>query len=270
MLLNSRIIGENPKSENHLIILHGLYGNSDSWLRIARIIEKENKYIIHLPDIRNHGKSFHSTEHNYDAMTEDLKEYIDHNDISKAYIVGHSMGGKLAMFFAKKFPEHIKKMVVADIAPGNYKSLTDYDSRANFHLNLISLFKSFNPEKHKTYREFERSANIKDEAIKNLVLKNLKKESGQLKWKLNLDAILNNLDNILDGLNPDDFIDKKIKNEILFLKGEKSDYIQSNDEKLISFIFPNSRISQIPGAGHWLNVEQPEKVAEVIISFLQE
>ncbi len=270
MLLKSRIIGENQISENHLIILHGLYGNSDSWLRIARIIENKNKDIIHLPDLRNHGKSFHSPVHTYSAMTDDLKNYMDYYHIKKTAIVGHSMGGKLAMFFAAKYPELVSKIVVGDISPGNYKNLREYNPNVNFHLNLISFFKTLKPWEHKTYREFEKTMDIKDETIKNLVLKNLKKESGKLKWKLNIHAILNNIDNILDGLTPDDFIEKKIKTEILFLKGENSDYIQTNDIKLISFIFPNSQVKKISNAGHWLNIEQPEKVAEEIISFFDE
>lgn len=267
MILNSYVTGKKTKSDYPIIILHGLYGNSESWLRVSKGLE--DNYQIHLLDLRNHGKSFHNNEHNYDVMTNDIVNYLKYHNLSKVFLVGHSMGGKAAMFFARKHPEMLSKLIIADISPVDYTSLTDYNPQTNFHLNLISYFKQLNPKKHSTYRDFGNNINAPNEAIKNLVLKNVKKESGKLKWRLNLDAIYNNLDNILVGFSPDDFIDDKINVKTLFVKGENSDYIKSNDLKLIDFIFSDASIVSIKNAGHWLHIEQPEKVSKAISNFLE-
>ncbi len=265
MLLNSNIIG-NKNTGKTLIILHGLYGNSDSWLGVAKFLT--DKFEIHLLDMRNHGKSFHSPEHTYYDMAEDLKFYTEHYKIKKTSIIGHSMGGKTAMIFADKYPDYIEKLVIADVSPRDYRELKDFSSHINFHLNLISYLKTLNPENYGSYGDFGKSIDIQDDKIKNIILKNIKKQDGKLVWILNIDAIFNNLNNIFEGLNSDDFIDKKINTEVLFIKGEESDYITRNDEKLISFIFPNSKVISLLNSGHWLHTEQPRKLAEEILVFL--
>lgn len=264
MILNSKIRGESG-SHKKLIILHGLYGSSDSWLRVAKHFEKD--YEIHMPDLRNHGDSFHSEKHNYTALAEDVKTYLEFHKLNKIFLIGHSMGGKTAMFLSYKYPDKIEKSVIADISPRNYKSLLESSPQVQFHLNLISYFKTLKPEDFSTYREFSKSLNAPSLEKKNIILKNLKKEGGVLKWRLNLDAIHNNLGNILDGLDPDDFIDYKIETETLFLKGENSEYINRNDEKLIDFIFKNVKIKTIPSVGHWMHIEQPTELAKVIEGF---
>lgn len=264
MILNSKITGKSG-SHNKIIILHGLYGSSDSWLRVAKHFEKD--YEVHLLDLRNHGDSFHSEVHTYSTMAEDVKYYMNYHNLEKVFLIGHSMGGKTAMIISNKYPKNIEKCVIADISPRNYKSLLDHSPQVQFHLNLISHFRTLNPERFSTYRDFSKSIDVSSEEIKNLILKNVKKRAGALKWKLNVDAIHNNLGNILDGLDPDDFIDEKIEPQTLFLKGEKSEYITKNDEKLIDFIFSDVKIETVPVAGHWMHIEQPHKVSELIKDF---
>jgi pimeloyl-ACP methyl ester carboxylesterase len=262
MILHSNIIGS---GDNQIIVLHGLYGSCDSWLQIGKKLAKDFK--VHLLDLRNHNQSFYSDAQTYDDMVDDLKSYLDYHQISNCSIIGHSMGGKVAMFFAAKYPNIVNKLVVADISPRSYNSLLEKDLNVDFHLNLISLIKNLDLKRFNSYREISTELNYCNQEVQNVVFKNLKKENGKFVWRINVDAIMNNLGNIMNGLNPDDFIDNKIMTKTLFLKAENSNYIKNSDKKLIAFIFTNSNIVEIHNAGHWLHIEQAEQVYVEIMKF---
>lgn len=263
MIMHSKIIGD---SEKKILILHGLYGNSDSWSRVANLLSSE--FLIYLPDLRNHGKSFNSEVHSYQEMCEDVKRFLDFNNIHKINVVGHSMGGKLAMFFAEKYPTYINKLIIADISPRSHKALLEHDSNANFHLNLLSIMRSLKLNEYKDYRSLSKELIVHGETIKNVIIKNVGKENGKFYWRINVEALFQNLNNIMEGLNPDDFIDKKIEVETLFLRAKLSNYITRSDEKLIDFIFANYRIADIENAGHWLHYDNPEDTANIIQEFV--
>lgn len=263
-VLRSKILGE---SDQKLIILHGLYGSSDSWIRVAK--EISDNFQVHMLDQRNHGESFYSDSHTYNDMTEDLRNYLDSQSISKAVIVGHSMGGKVAMCFADKYPEYISKMVIADISPRSHKSLLEIDDASNFHLNLLSLMNSLKLEDYNEYRQISKELLPYGETVKNVVLKNIAKVGGKFKWRINVQALLNNLPKIMEGLYPDDFIDHKIDVETLFLKADKSNYITNSDKKLIDFIFTDYYIREIIEAGHWLHYDNPIETVKAIREFLK-
>ncbi|MDD4149122.1 MAG: alpha/beta hydrolase [Bacteroidales bacterium] len=263
MILHSKIIGD---SDRTLLILHGLYGSSDSWLRVANLLS--DRFTIHLPDLRNHGESFKNDIHTYQAMVEDVKNYLDDKKINNINIIGHSMGGKLAMFFAAKYPEYIRKLVIADISPRSYKALLQNDPNGNFHLNLMSIMKKLDLSAYKDYRSLSKVLIEYGETVKNVILKNVDKKDGQFFWKINVLALFNNINNILDGLNPDDFIDKKITTETLFLKASDSIYLTNTDEKFIDFIFSNAHIQEISNAGHWLHYDNPNDTVSEILAFL--
>ncbi|MEJ5267973.1 MAG: alpha/beta hydrolase [Bacteroidales bacterium] len=264
MLLNSKIIGSGDKT---VIVLHGLYGSSDSWLPVVKYFPAD--YQFHLLDLRNHGNSFHSDEFNYEVMINDLLEYLEFHKISSAYFIGHSMGGKLAMFFADKFPYKIRKAVIADISPRSNNSLLETDPKSLFHLNLISKMSSINIENFKTYKEIEEFFADLDKKTISVILKNIKKFDNKFHWKINIESIKNNLPEILKGLDIDNFIENKIEVPVLFLKGEHSDYISSTDLKMIKFIFSNSDIKIVENAGHWLHVEKPREVSLYIREFFE-
>lgn len=263
MILHSKIIGESGKK---IMILHGLYGNSDSWSRVANMLADD--FMIYLPDLRNHGKSFDSEVHSYQEMCDDVKRFLDSKNIHQIDIVGHSMGGKLAMFFAQKHPDYVKKLVVADISPRSYKSLLEHDANVNFHLNLLSIMRSLKLDEYKDYRGLSKELITHGETVKNVILKNIGKENGSFFWKINVEALFQNINNIMDGLNPDDFIDQKINVETLFLRAKQSNYITSSDEKLIDFIFTNYKIADVENAGHWLHYDNPEDTAQIIREFV--
>lgn len=263
-ILCSNILGE--KNEKHIIILHGLYGCADSWKNIGEYLSAG--FCVHLLDMRNHGNSFHNDSHTYEDMVQDLLEYSHFHKLSRFSIIGHSMGGKTAMFFADKYPELTDKIIVTDISPRNYKSLTENEPIVNFHLNLISVMKNMNISSLASYSEIEALLTSQDKNIKNLILKNLKKKDGKFSWRININSLSNNLGNILSGMDPDDYIENKIHIKTLFIKTSDSNYINNNDKKLINFIFLNSEIIEIPDAGHWIHIEQPELLKMEISKFL--
>jgi esterase len=265
MILNSAIVGDSDNIP--VVILHGLYGSGESWIRVAGILEA--KYKVYLPDLRNHGKSFHHPSHTYNELAEDVKIWADNLGLKRFYLVGHSMGGKTAMFFANKYPEMIEKMIIADISPRSYSALMDHVESIQFHLNLINMMKTLPIETFSSYKIAAAHISNYDENIRNIVLKNLRKENGRMFWKMNVDAIFNNLPEIMDGLNPDDFIDRKIGTPTLFLKAELSNYMTDQDKKLIDFIFTKANVEIVPAASHWLHYEQPEEVAGRIGRFFE-
>ena len=263
MILNSEIIGT---GNNQIVILHGLYGNSDSWKRVAQFLKSD--FTVHLVNQRNHGKSFFDNEHNYPSLVKDLKNYCQAYNLESINIIGHSMGGKVAMFFANECPEIINKMIIADISPRNYSALMDYVESIKFHLNLVSVMKNMPIEEFSTLREV--GQHIKDFTTeeKNIILKNLRKENNKFVWKINVDAIMKNMPEIMNGLNPDDFIANKINIPTLFLKASDSNYINKSDIKLIHFIFSNAEIITIQNTSHWLHFEKPKEVSFQIKEFL--
>ena len=257
MELFCRKIGEGQP----LIILHGLYGSSDNWLPIAKMLA--DYFTVYIPDLRNHGKSFHSDTHTYEAITNDIYLLIQKEKIQKTSILGHSMGGKAAVFCAKYFPELINKIVVADISPFPY----NLNENSIDHYYILSSLQKINLTNCSKYADIEKELLIffDDERLRNFLQKNVKKErDGKMKWLINLPVLVNSLSEIFKGIDNND----KIEIPFLFIKGENSNYISKNDEKQINDVFLNYKIETISNAGHWLHAEQPEKFISIVKKWL--
>src|ERR1035437_3866850 len=136
--LNFRKSGHGPA----LVILHGLYGSSDNWISIAR--KMEDCLTVFIPDLRNHGQSPHTSTHSYQDMVDDLYQFFIDHHIQKATILGHSMGGKLAMMFAAEYPELITGLIIADIAPENYNSENKPFKTVQQHELILGLMEELN------------------------------------------------------------------------------------------------------------------------------
>lgn len=247
------------------IILHGLYGSSDNWLSIAKKLDIKQRIII--PDLRNHGQSPHSPIHNYHAMAMDIKELISSLDLKVVNIIGHSMGGKVAMEFACLFPENTKSLTVIDIAPKNYNSV-EFAHHQKDHKSIISQMLSydFSNKKSRTEINADFSSSIKDIATRQFILKNIRRNKGKFEWKLNIESIDNNIHNILkNSIDEEKLFNKKC----LFIKGEKSDYISNNDMSNIRNNFPQAELISIPNAGHWIHTDNPETLIETLNNFLR-
>jgi esterase len=239
-----------------LIILHGLFGMSDNWISIAKALEEN--YTIYAVDQRNHGRSKHHEVFNYEAMVDDLHEFMEEQALKSAYLLGHSMGGKTAMQFAFDHPEKVDKLVVADISPDSYN---------HRHDKIIEALLSVDLEKHRSRAEIRKILNEKlpDERITNFLLKNLHwKDRSSLGWKANLEVIHANLQEVFRAVDTLDPFEKPT----LFLRGGKSNYITDSHLPIIEHMFPKSDVKTIEGASHWLHAEKPEEFVQLLREFL--
>lgn len=265
MELFFRKVGENKPA---LIIMHGLYGASDNWMNIAKLWS--SSYEVFLLDLRNHGRSPHSDDHTYQAMRDDVITFMDAQNIQKAIIVGHSMGGKVAMHIAMKVPERINALIVVDIAPKNYT--VENDENVARHDRILNSMHSLDLEKLKRREDINQflSTAIPEERTRLFIMKNLKRTKQQtFEWKLNLPIIYKEILNITKGFDDEDIVLNTTGFPVLFIRGERSKYIQDKDEDRILEFFPFADIETIENAGHWIHAEQPEALSEMLIEFLE-
>jgi len=253
MELFNREFGQGPP----LLIVHGLFGSSDNWYSIAKKFSQD--FTVHTIDLRNHGNSPHHDEFNYKIMTRDLDHYLKRKGIIKASIIGHSMGGKLAMNFTLKNPKRIQNLVVVDIAPRPYPVHHDLIIDSLLELNL---------QKYKKRDEVDEALSdmIPSIRIRQFLLKNLKREeNGGFTWKINLKAINDNIENIVSEITSK----KSFNGKTLFIAGDKSDYIRPVDEEQILNLFPKAEVIYLPKVGHWVHAEAPDLLYNTIIDYIK-
>jgi len=251
-----------------LVIVHGLYGSSDNWINIAkRLAEKHTVYML---DQRNHGRSPFAETHSYNDMRNDLAEFFEQHNIEKATLLGHSMGGKAAMWFAADYPEKIEKLVIADIAPKDYL-LQKEESQFYLHRNILLAMQEidFSQVHSRNDADDFMAEKVDDKRIRQFLLKNMEKDktTKQYKWRVNADVLYDYLDEIVAGVNKSWFEDRIpiTSYPVIFIRGLLSKYILPEDEPLIKSIYPDARIVDIPKAGHWLHAEQPQKFMEAVM-----
>lgn len=253
-MLHSRIEGEGKP----LLIIHGFLGTSDNWKTLGGQFV-ENGYQVHALDMRNHGKSFHSDEFNYKAMVQDILEYCERHNLQQVDVIGHSMGGKAAMFFATAYPERVNKLLIADIGPQYYKP-HHQDILAG--LNAVDF--TVKPSRADVETILEKY--VPDFGTRQFLMKNLYwKEPGQLAYRFNLPVFNENIDNIGEALPHGAVLNKPV----LFLRGDKSDYIENRDFDLIKSHFPKAEIRDIKNSGHWLHAENPKDFMAETIKYLK-
>lgn len=245
-----------------LLILHGFLGSGDNWKSLARKFADDANgpgYEVHLIDQRNHGKSFHSSDFSYELMAKDVLEYVEAHKLEHINLLGHSMGGKTAMFLAVNAPGKLDKLIVADIAPKYYPV---------HHQTILEALNAVDFTEQQSRGEVEEvvAEYIKNRGIRQFLLKNVFwKEKGVLDYRFNLPVLTEKIEEIGKALPKGSTFEK----DTLFLRGEKSDYIMDGDEALIKSHFPNSRIETVQNAGHWLHAENPDEFYEKVVRFLE-
>ena len=252
-MIFSRIYGKGEA----IIIIHGLFGMSDNWNSIGKKISEN--YNVHILDLRNHGRSFHNANFSYDDMSNDLHEYLLHHNIQKPILIGHSLGGKVAMNFSFKNSEKVKGLIVVDIAPKTYN--------IDFHINILSVLSRVSLFNYSSRDEIDKvlSKDIPEPSIRSFLMKNLyRQENKNFKWRFNIEVLRKELSNIKNA----DFLNGELTLPTIFIKGGNSSYINSNDEILISKHFKNSRISEVVGAGHWVHAEKPDLFYKEVMAFI--
>lgn len=251
-----------------LIILHGLYGSSDNWVTIARKISE--KFTVVLPDLRNHGQSPHSQDHTYDLMADDIFELTRELDISRLILAGHSMGGRVAMNFALKFPEMLDALIVIDISPFGSTDLQNLFFKQ--HKEILETIISLDIKSKKSRADIENCLSLKivSEKTRGFLMKNLtRNREGLFEWKLNSVSLLENLNNITGSIvNEISYHNSVSGFPVYFIKGEQSDYINPDDMPLIRRIFPVAELVILKDAGHWIHADRPEEIEKIFLSLI--
>jgi esterase len=247
---------ESSGQGSSLLILHGLYGSLENWRSMTRRLSED--FHVFAIDLRNHGRSPHSPEMTYPLMAEDVLEFMVGQQLERAHILGHSMGGKVAMQLALSHRDRVDRLVVADMAPKAYPSKEK---------SIVEALLSIDPSRFENRKDVEEALahSIPDLAVRRFLLKDLKRNAnGRFHWQMNLPAICDNYELLTQALT----VGASFNGPTLFLRGEKSRYIKPEDTPLITSLFPHAVIQMLEGAGHWLHVETPEAFFRSVRDFL--
>ncbi len=253
MKLNHKIYGNGKP----IIIMHGLFGSGDNWRSIAKNLESTYQCIV--VDMRNHGRSPHDPEMNFTVMAEDIHKLMIALNLEKVSLIGHSMGGKVAMQFALSHPNLVDKLIVVDIAPKNYPP---------HHSTVIEAIEAIAPNEIEERSDAE---NIfarflgQDQSTIQFLMKNLTRlNGGGFSWKANMPVIISSYALLVEEIKSNGSFDGKV----LFVRGENSRYILDDDLEAITGLFPHYTLNTIANAGHWVHAEAPEAFSEVVQNFL--
>lgn len=256
MQLNFKQIGENGKP---MIILHGVFGLLDNWLGISKTIS-DHGYNVFLVDQRNHGRSPHEGPLDFATFASDLKEFIDQHQLENPVLIGHSMGGKTIMEYAVTYPGTYDALVVVDIGP---KAYPIHHTKILKGLNAIPIdqIESRN-QADEILSEYEPILSVRQFLLKNLY----RKDEGGFGWRFNLPLLTSDMANVGQEIKSKE----RIETPVLFIRGERSNYILDEDMEGIQDLFPNARLETIAGAGHWIQAEQPKAFVATLFNFLDE
>jgi len=258
MQLNYRQYSDQGKP---LIILHGLFGSLANWGWHCK--QLAGSYAVVGVDLRNHGDSPHTNEMSYSLMAEDVKQLMGLLQLDDCLLIGHSMGGKVAMQLALSHPQLVSKLIVVDIAP------VTYPDSADGHLSVLAGMQSLDISNLDSRKDAEQQMAkfIEDEATRKFVMMNLVRNSeGQYGWRLNLAAIMQHY----GSLREKPLADRPFTKPVLFVKGAESNYIQQRNRAEIMQMFPAATVKIIMHAGHWLHAEKPQAFQTVALGFLQD
>jgi len=250
MKLHYRELGEGKP----LMILHGLFGYSDNWQTHAKKLAEY--YRVILVDLRNHGHSDWAEENSYELMAADVYELCSDLQLNNFILVGHSMGGKVAMYFAQEHEDLLEKLIVVDIGIKAYPMHHEHILAGIHAVDLPNITA-------RSQAEQQMSAHIESEGVKQFLLKNLYwKEKGVLAWRMNVEVLEREMPNILAAVP-----EKEVTLPTLFIRGALSNYILDEDISEIENLFIDSEVVTIENAGHWVHAESPSEFLDTLLSF---
>lgn len=237
-----------------LVILHGLFGFSDNWQTQAK--KFSDYYRVILVDLRNHGHSPWSDSFSYALMVEDLKSLFEALNLTDVILLGHSMGGKVAMHFAQKYEGRLNKLIVVDMGVKSYPLHHEHILKAFHEIDLSKL--SARSEAEAILKQF-----IDSDGVRQFLLKNLYwMEKGKLSWRVNFPVLEREMSEILSALP-----EKEVLTSTLFIRGQLSNYILDTDIPTLESYFPDSQLISIENAGHWVHAEAPEAFVDAVLGF---
>lgn len=257
-ILNYKQQGQGP----NILLIHGLFGSLENLNMVANSL-KENHCVTNI-DVRNHGSSFHENNMEYKSLAEDVVHLMTHLGINDSHLLGHSMGGKLAMEIALSYPDKVNKLIVADIAPVEYPA---------HHQHIINGLKSIDLSQVSSRKDADKqlSSYVNEVGIRQFLLRNLAQQKStesdvKFSFKCNLEFIDNCYHQIMQGYQGDSVFSEPT----LFIKGGNSDYITASHRNKIIKHFPNSKAKIVQGAGHWLHAEKTVAFNKIVSDFLAE
>jgi pimeloyl-ACP methyl ester carboxylesterase len=237
-----------------LVILHGLFGFSDNWQTHAK---KLSEYFeVTLVDLRNHGHSPWSDEFSYALMVQDLHDLFQDLQLQKPIILGHSMGGKLAMHFDQTYPDFIEKLIVVDMGVKAYPP---------HHAHILAAIQAIDLSRLNARSEVEAilKSFVDSEGIRQFLLKNLYwEDKGKLAWRVNFPVLEASMPEILRELPVQESF-----TTALFIRGLLSNYILDEDIPTLEAFYPDFQFVSIPNAGHWVHAEAPDAFLDAVLSF---
>jgi pimeloyl-ACP methyl ester carboxylesterase len=254
--LQVRAYGESASDTNPVVLLHGLFGSAMNWHGIARALAGRGHVLV--PDLRNHGASPHADEMDYGAHAGDVAALLDRHAASRPVVVGHSMGGKVAMRLALEHADRIGGLVVVDIAPVAYPDHLRFVVDAMQRLDLPEL-------SSRAEADAVLARSLREPALRQFLLQNLLRAERGFRWRINLPAIAAGLESLMDfpvGA------EESYEGPVLFLSGARSDYLDDAGRERAMRLFPGARFEVVPEVGHWVHAEQPERFLAALQGFL--
>ncbi|TWX54593.1 alpha/beta fold hydrolase [Colwellia hornerae] len=238
-----------------IILIHGLFGSLENLNMVAKGL-KDNYRVTNI-DVRNHGLSFHKNAMSYQELAQDVIELMARINIERAHILGHSMGGKIAMQLALDHSEKIDKLIIADIAPVAYPP---------HHTQIIEGLQNIKLDDISNRKDADNqlSPYVDDIGVRQFLLRNLVAKDGKFNFKCNLDNIQQCYPQIMAANQGK----QAFKGETLFIKGGNSNYITTEHRDIIQALFPNSRAKIIQGTGHWLHAEKTTVFNKIVNEYL--
>ena len=238
-----------------LVILHGLFG---TWENLGASVKAlAEHWDVIAPDLRNHGRSPHSDEHSYPLMASDLAQLLDSLELETVSILGHSMGGKVAMEFALTYPARVDKLIVVDIAPVQYPP---------HHTDVFAGIAAIDLQSTSSRSDADRqlSERVESPGVRAFLLKNLFRDEGSFRWRANFDTLEREYAHIAAAP-----VEGTFSGPTLFIKGANSNYLLNEYQQAVTERFSKVQLKIINDAGHWPHAEKPETFLRLVTRFLE-
>jgi len=241
-----------------VVILHGLLGCSDNWVTFGKQLGKH--YSVFIPDLRNHGRSPHSNIFDFPSLEQDVAEFVEEIGLDRIILIGHSLGGKTAMYFTLHNPAQVSKLVVVDISLRRYPPGRDHQLLLEAMLAV-----DFSLARSRSDVDKQLQSRVSSERLRQFLLKNVYwRDPHTLDWRPDIRSIHENLLSVFEGVD----VRGTYPGPALFIRGGLSDYITEEDTGLLLKTFPGAEIKTIPQASHWVHADAPAEFGNLLMDFL--
>ena len=253
-MLNYKTYGEHKNQA--LLIIHGLFGSLDNWMSLAKQWSKDH-FVLTI-DVRNHGRSFHKDSMTFEEICDDILEVLDSESIKKVDVIGHSMGGKIAMDFAANHPSRLNKLIIVDVAPYEYSP---------HHSEVFNMLDKLEINSYSSRQDIEMAIrdDLKDEGVVQFISKNVRRNeyTHHFEWKFNYPVLRREYEYLITRIPSQGF-----NGNVLFIGGDRSNYINKETSGRIFDLYPNFELEYVSDSGHWVHVDNPTEFYNKVNDFI--